>query len=67
MADWGTAAGAILGWFSPEQRAKAKRAKLETLKNERIQIMKGTCTARAADRIKQIDKEIEAIDRDLRS
>lgn len=67
MAGWGDAASAILGWFSPEQRAKAKRSKLEALKSERTRLMKGECTARAAARIQAIDAEIEVIDRDLRS
>lgn len=58
---------AVLGWFSPEQRAKAKRSKLEALKNERVEIMKKPCTVKTTERVQEIDKQIEAIDRDLRS
>jgi len=67
MADWGTAVGSIVGWFSPEQRAKAKRSKLEALKQEREDYMKFPCNADNAKRVYQIDKQIEIIDRDLRS
>jgi hypothetical protein len=67
MAGWGDAAGAVFGWFSPEQRAKAKRAKLEALKEEREKIMKKPNTPELAKRIQKIDIEITVIDRDLRS
>ena len=55
----------ITGWFSPEQRMKAKRIKKEKLKEERKRLMKGPSTPDSVKRVTKIDKELEAIMRDL--
>ena len=67
MAGFLDGIGGLLGWFSPERRDRAKRAKLEALKSERAALMRGPCTARMAARVQQIDVEIAKIERDLRS
>jgi len=53
------------GWFSPEQRMKAKRIKKEKLKEERKKIMKLPSTPKRVKRVAKIDKQLEAIMRDL--
>ena len=66
MSGWGEAAGAIFGWFSPEQRMKQKRIKRDELRAERKRITKPkTCTIAVAKRVMEIDAELEKIERDL--
>lgn len=65
MAGWGDAVGAVLGWFSPEQRMKAKRIKRDALKAEREKLLKGACTVATTKRVADIDDQLTIIERDL--
>lgn len=67
MASIWDGVGSILSWFSPEQRAKAKRIKLQNLQDERARLEKGPCTEAASTRISQIDDQIKTLQRDLES
>jgi len=55
----------VTGWFSPEQRMKAKRIKKEKLNEERKRLMGLPCTTAIIKRVTKIDKELKAIMRDL--
>ena len=65
MADWGTAAGSILAWFSPEERMKQKRIKRDALNEERQKLIDGACTLQSIKRVEKIDEELKKINRDL--
>ncbi len=62
---WGEAAGAVLGWFSPEQRMKAKRIKRAELIEERKKLLDKVCTVAVAKRVQAINEQLDIIERDL--
>lgn len=65
MAGWGDAAGAILGWFSPEQRMKAKRIKKKQLE-DRIRVLEnGSCTLETAKKVDSLKAKLAKIALDL--
>jgi len=59
--------GNLSGWFSPEQRTKAKREKRELLKKEIRKIKKQPWTLELAKKMERLENELEKINASLGS
>ena len=57
----------ISGWFSPEQRAKAKREKRSAIKKELRQLKKRKWTPELGKKMERLQNELEKINASLGS
>jgi hypothetical protein len=56
---------AVAGWFSPEQRTKAKRERREAIKKEIRRLKRLECTEEISRKIERLQNELEKINDSL--
>lgn len=55
----------LTDWLSPTERRKAKRIKLDKLKEQKAELLQTKCTLKQVQRLAKLNKQIANLERDL--